>query len=57
MLRLPSEAFTFGEDEYIRVLALIGEGYINIKRYDLAVDKLEQAKKKALQEVVYDKPY
>jgi hypothetical protein len=56
-LQLPQEAFCFGEDEYIRVISLIGEAFYGMKRYQDAIDKFELAKRKAQAEVVYDKPF
>jgi tetratricopeptide (TPR) repeat protein len=56
-LKLPSEAFNFGVDEYLKAQAHLAEAFMKIGRIDLAIEKFESVRLKILQEVVFDKPY
>jgi tetratricopeptide (TPR) repeat protein len=56
-LNLPSEAFRFGMDEYLKVQFLLGECLLKQGWYSRACTKLEGVKAKIAAELVFDKPY
>lgn len=55
-IKLPKETFSFGTDEYLKVLACIAECLSHKGRYMEAIKKFESVKRKILSEVVFDKP-
>lgn len=55
-IRLPKETFSFGTDEYLKVLACIAECLSHKGHYTEAIKKFESVKHKILSEVVFDKP-
>ena len=55
-LNLPNEAFSFGNDEYIKAWVNLAECLMHMNQHEKAAEKYETVKRRIQGEVVFDKP-